>query len=90
MGNSVGNAVGNSAGNTAGNSAGNLAGISAGISVGNSTGNLAGTLPKLFLKPIFKICKSSRSTSFSLVKIKYSLLKPILNGFSHMTHQIKA
>ena len=45
---------------------------------------------KLFLKVIFKIYNSSRSTLFSLVNLKNSFLKPILNRFSHMTHQIKA
>ena len=45
---------------------------------------------KLFLKVIFKIYNSSRSTLFSLVNLKNSFLKPILNQFSHMTHQVKA
>ena len=45
-------------------------------------------ISKPFLEVIFKICNSSRSTSFSLLKI--SFLKPILDRFSYMTHQIKA
>ena len=45
---------------------------------------------KLFLKVIFKIYNSSRSTLFSLVNLKNSFLKPILNRFSHMNHQIEA
>ena len=47
-------------------------------------------IPKPFLKVIFKICNSSRSSSFLLVNVKNSFLKPILNRFSHMIHQIKA
>ena len=47
-------------------------------------------ISKPFLKVIFKICNSSTSTSFSLVNVKNSFLKPILNRFSHMTHQIEA
>ena len=48
-------------------------------------GNLAGN---------FKICKSSSGSAEgnaveNLVG-KYSFLKPILNQFSHMTHQIEA
>ena len=65
--------------------------------VGNSAGNSVGMLwdiphtdSKLFLKVIFKIYNSSRSTLFSLVNLKNSFLKPILNRFSHMTYQIKA
>ena len=41
---------------------------------------------KLFLKIIFKVYNSSRSTLFSLVNLKNSFLKLILNRFSHMTH----
>ena len=62
--------------------------------VGNLVGNSCGKFPipisKPFLKVIFKICNSSRSTSFSLVNVKNSFLKPILNRFSHMTHQTEA
>ena len=51
-------------------------------------------IPHTYLQTIFegnfKICNSSRSTSFSLVNVKNSFLKPILNQFSHMTHQIEA
>ena len=47
-------------------------------------------ISKPFLNIIFKICNSSRSTSFSLVNVKNLFLKPILNQFSHMTHQIEA
>ena len=61
---------------------------------GNSYGKWCGKFPipisKPFFKVIFKICNSSRSTSFSLVNVKNSFLKPILNRFSHMTHQIEA
>ena len=60
-----------------GNSTGNLAGNS----VGNAVGNFPITISKPFLKVIFKICNSSRSTSFSLVNVKNSFLKPILNQF---------
>ena len=60
----------------------------------NSCGKCCGKFPipisKPFLKVIFKICNSSRSTSFSLVNVKNSFLKPILDRFSHITHQIKA
>ena len=52
---------------------------------GNSAGNLAGN---------FKICKSSTgngvANSVGNVAGKYSFLKPILNRFSHMTHQIQS
>ena len=52
---------------------------------GNSAGYLAGN---------FKICKSSAGNAVGNavgnVAGKYSFLKPILNGFSHMTHQIEA
>ena len=52
---------------------------------GNSAGNLAGN---------FKICKSSAGNAagnaVGNVAGKYSFLKPILNRFSHMTHQIEA
>ena len=47
---------------------------------GNSAGNLVGNL---------KICKSSAGNAVGNVVGKYSFLKPILNQFSHMTHQIK-
>ena len=46
--------------------------------------------PNHFWRSIFKICNSSRATSFSLVNVKNSFLKPILNWFSHMTQQIEA
>ena len=62
--------------------------------VGKSSGKCCGKFPipisKPFLMVIFKICNSSRSTSFSIVNVKNSFLKPILNRFSHMTHQIEA
>ena len=48
---------------------------------GNSVGNLAGN---------FKICKSSAGNAVGNVAGKYSFLKPILNRFSHMTHQAEA
>ena len=52
---------------------------------GNSAGNLVGN---------FKICKSSAGNAagnaVGNVAGKYSFLKPILNQFSHMTHQIEA
>ena len=52
---------------------------------GNSVGNLAGN---------FKICKSSAANAvgnaMGNVAGKYSFLKPILNQFSHMTHQTEA
>ena len=46
-------------------------------------GNLAGN---------FKICKSSSGSAVGNAweMGKYSFLKPILNQFSHMTHQIEA
>ena len=52
---------------------------------GNSAGNLVGN---------FKICKSSEGNTagnaVGNVAGKYSFLKPILNRFAHMTHQIDA
>ena len=48
------------------------------------------TNTKLFLKEIFKVHNSTRSTLFLLVNLKNSFLKPILNRCSHMTHQIEA
>ena len=49
--------------------------------MGNLTGN-------------FKICKSfagnAAGNAVGNVTGKYSFLKPILNRFSHMTHQIEA
>ena len=64
--------------------------IFAGKSYGKCCGKFPIPISKLFLKVIFKICNSSRSTSFSLVNVKNSFLKPILNRFLYMTHQIKA
>ena len=98
------NLVGKSCGkmlqeNLAGKSCGkilweNLAGKYCGKSCGKFCGKCCGKFPipisKPFLKVIFKIYNSSRSTSFSLVNVKNSFLKPILNRFSHMTQQIKA
>ena len=53
--------------------------------MGNFAGNLVGN---------FKICKSSAGNAagnaVGNVAGKYSFLKPILNQFSHMTHQIEA
>ena len=67
-----------------------LVGKSCGKSCRKFCGKFSVPISKPFLKVIFKICNSSRSTSFSLVNVKNSFLKPILDGFSHMTHQIKA
>ena len=99
---SCGKSCGNSCGkilqeNLAGNSCWKILWKNlAGNAVGNSAGNLAGNsveIPHTYLqtisKVIFKICNSSRSTSFSLVNIKNSFLKPILNRFSHMTTKSK-
>ena len=72
----MGNVVGNSVRNSVENSVGNAVGNSVGNAVGNSAGNV---------EPIFKICTSSRSTSCSFVKVKYSFLKPIRNRFLHIT-----
>ena len=49
------------------------------ILVGNSCGKFPIPISKPFLKVIFKICNSSISTSFSLVNVKNSFLKPILD-----------
>ena len=38
---------------------------------------------------IVKICMSSAGNAVGNVAGKYSFLKPILNRFSHMTHQIE-
>ena len=81
-----------------GNLAGNLAGKSRGKSLQEillkilweMLWDIPHTNSKLFLKVIFKIYNSSRSTLFSLVNLKNSFLKPILNRFLHMTHQIEA
>ena len=52
---------------------------------GNSVGSLVGN---------FKICKSSagNAAEYAVGNVvgKYSFLKPILNRFSHTTHQIEA
>ena len=81
--------------NLAGNSCGKilweiLREIVAGKSCGKCCGKFPIPISKPFLKVIFKICNSSRSTSFSLVNVKNSSLKPILDQFSHMTNQIEA
>ena len=46
------------------------------------------TNSKLFLKVIFKIYNSSRSTIFSIVNLKNSFLEPILNRFN-LLYKIK-
>ena len=43
-----------------------------------------------YLAENFKICKSSAGNAVGNDAGKYSFLKPILNQFSHMTHQIEA
>ena len=74
----------------AGKSCGKLRGKSCGKLCGKSCWKFPIPIPKPFLKVIFKICNSSRCTLYSLVNVKNSFLKPILNRFSHMTHQIEA
>ena len=64
----------------------NLGGKSFEKFCGKCCGKFFIPISKPFLKVIFKICNSSRSTSFSLVNVKNSFLKPILDGFSHMTN----
>ena len=51
----------------------------AGYSCGKCCGKFPIPISKPFLKVIFKICNSSRSTSFSLVNVKNSFLKSILD-----------
>ena len=52
----------------------------------NLVGNRAGNSCGKFLRENL-VGNSSRSTSFSLVNVKNSFLKPILDGFLHMTHK---
>ena len=89
-GNSEGNAAGNAVGKSCGKFWGKCCREFCAKSWGKSCRKFSEPIPKPILKPIVKICKSSRSTSFWLVQVKYSFLKPILNGFLHMNHQIKA
>ena len=73
----------------------NLAGNSCGkILQENLVENPCGKILWKILAGNFKICKSSSGSAagnaVGNVVGKYSFLKPILNQFLHMTHQIEA
>ena len=79
VGNAVENLAGKAVGNLAGNAVENLAGKAVGNLAGNAVENLAGNAAGNLV-----------GNSVGNLVGKYSLLKPILNGFSYMTHQIEA